>query len=1055
METPLRPEPATSRWYTILLAFGWCVACVLLAGIAPAKAYAARASAAVAPDEAGLPFIRNFGPTEYGGTPQNWSVIQDRRGVVYVGNVDGAMFSFDGSRWRRIPIPNRSAVRSLAMDANGRVYVGTVGDFGYLEPDAVGQMRYVSLLDQVPAEQRQFTDVWKTFASSHGIYFITRAAIFCLDKGVVKVWKAEKPFHTAFLVNDTVYVRQFDRGLMRMTDRGPELVAGGERFANEKIYVLLPWKGAGARPGDLLIGTRGDGWWLFDGKSYRRWSADADAATRGTALYDGIWLSNGQLAVAMGVGVLILDQNGHVVQRLNRSNGLADDAVNALFEDRQHGLWVTSDIGVSRISINAPITTFDERNGLTGAVIAVSRYQNKLYAGTTEGLFRLDGADSGHPHFTLLPAIKGAAWTLLDSGHGLLVGTTEAIYSINDDQITVARSVDPLPVSMLRSRRDPERVFIGAQDGLASMRWDGHRWLDEGTISDFSDEIRSMLEDDKGQLWLGTWNSSVLRVTPPPSVPAGGKIRIAHADRFKAGQGIPAGTVAVIRIDGELRVGTTSGILSFDPVKQRFEPDPRFARMPGNGHWGMRIVEQDAHGELWMAIEDTDRGVRQIGGALPDEQGNWRWMPTPLQPLASVNPLSILPESDGVIWIATQQGLFRYAVAPVDGGDAPFSTLLRAISTKEGAAPPLGVNPKSNMSIPYARNALRFEFAAPSFDTLDANRFQTQLAGLDLDWSPWTREIYRDYTNIPDGDYQFKVRAHNVYGELGGTASFDFHILSPWYRTWWAWTLWSALTALGLVLLVFWRFTALRKRNRTLVALVELRTEELQAAIRTVSEQSITDPLTGLKNRRYLYDHIEQDIALVQSQPRSAQDDDDAQTVVRNMYMAFLMVDIDHFKEVNDTYGHAAGDRVLQQVRDILLAAARDSDTPTRWGGEEFLILARFTKPQSGALLAERLRSMMAAHPFDLGNGVVIHRTCSIGFASYPFFTAAPEAVSWEQVVNMADECMYAAKKRGRNSWVGVKAGDAVPEDVAIALRDSLASAPAPGLLNILLPPQS
>lgn len=1028
------------RWMTWLVAC--CMVCALLVGIAPIAAHAAAATSAS--EEAGLPVIRNFSPKEYGGAPQNWSVIQDRRGVIYVGNVSDGLFAFDGSRWQRIPIPNRSAVRSLAMDANGRIYVGAVGDFGYLEPDAVGQMHFVSLLERVPTKQRQFADVWRTLAGKDGVYFTTNSLIFRFDKNVVKVWKTQTAFHTAFVVNGAVYVREFDRGLMRMTDEGPKLIPGGERFADQKIWVLLPWKGANAGPGDLLIGTRNHGWWRFDGKHYRRWSDAVDAAIKDTTLYDGIWLSNGQIALATrSAGILVLDKSGHVVQHLTRANGLADNGVNSLIEDRQGGLWVTSNIGVSRISINSPISSFDERNGLPGAVLSLTRYQGRVYAGTFDGLFVLTAADSGSARFVQLKAVKGGVWSLLDSGHGLLVGGSNGIYTLRDSQIQLIRSSDTYLSSMLRSRRDPDRIFLGFQLGLSSMRWDGRRWLYEGAIGDFDDEIRSMVEDDQGRLWLGTWNSNVLRVTPPATDPSLGDIHAARMERFNDQQGIPGGDVVVTRIEGQLRIGTASGILLFNPATQRFVRDRRFAGMLGKGGQQTTLMQQDGAGKLWMYIEDNNLGTRKTGAALLDTQGNWRWVASPLQPLAGINMLSITAESDGAVWFSAELGLFRYAPTADSRSRAAFATMLRAISIEGDDRLPHDLDPGSRASIPYKKNAMRFDFAAPSFDTLDANRFETQLEGLDNGWSPWTSEAYRDYTNIPEGNYRFQVRAKNVYGDIGKTASFDFRILPPWYRTWWAWALWLALAALALTVIVVWRSAALRKRNRTLAAVVELRTAELQTAITALSEQSVTDPLTGLKNRRYLHHCIENDVAMAKRQGTQPHDES------THTDMAFLMVDIDHFKEVNDTYGHAAGDRVLQQMRDILLTASRESDTPIRWGGEEFLILARRTHAGDGRLMAERLRAMVAAHPFDLGNSVRIHRTCSIGFASYPFFPAARDALNWEQVVNLADECMYAAKRRGRNGWVGVQAGDGVPEDVTAALHESLERAPLAGPLVI------
>jgi hypothetical protein len=136
-------------------------------GTAPAHAASVVESEHAA--EAGVPLLHNFSPLDYGAAPQNWAVTQDQRGVIYVGNSDDGVLEFDGTRWRRIPVPNQSTVRSLGVDARGRVYVGCVGEFGYLDADAQGRMHYVSLLDRIAPGYRNFADVWRVFVTSDGV----------------------------------------------------------------------------------------------------------------------------------------------------------------------------------------------------------------------------------------------------------------------------------------------------------------------------------------------------------------------------------------------------------------------------------------------------------------------------------------------------------------------------------------------------------------------------------------------------------------------------------------------------------------------------------------------------------------------------------------------------------------------------------------------------------------------------------------------------------------------------------------------------------------------
>lgn len=221
---------------------------------------------------------------------------------------------------------------------------------------------------------------------------------------------------------------------------------------------------------------------------------------------------------------------------------------------------------------------------------------------------------------------------------------------------------------------------------------------------------------------------------------------------------------------------------------------------------------------------------------------------------------------------------------------------------------------------------------------------------------------------------------------------------------------------------------SLREAKDTLEQRVAERTEELSRVNKTLAEQSLTDPLTGLRNRRYLLEQAPTDVALIERQYRDLKQGNE-ERAGENTDLLFLMIDIDHFKQVNDHFGHAAGDRVLQQMSAILTEGIRASDTAVRWGGEEFLIVARFTDVDFATDLAERLRRSMEDHEFDLGNDQGTRLTCSIGFAQYPILKTRPSHVHWEEVINVADRCLYAAKQSWRNAWVGVRWSESPPPD--------------------------
>ncbi|MDA1093984.1 MAG: GGDEF domain-containing protein [Acidobacteria bacterium] len=221
---------------------------------------------------------------------------------------------------------------------------------------------------------------------------------------------------------------------------------------------------------------------------------------------------------------------------------------------------------------------------------------------------------------------------------------------------------------------------------------------------------------------------------------------------------------------------------------------------------------------------------------------------------------------------------------------------------------------------------------------------------------------------------------------------------------------------------------------------VAARTEEWASQNRELAELntklqevSVTDSLTGLWNRRYLANEIPKDIAMI---GRARVDDREVTAGSPRQVepsLLFLMLDLDGLKGVNDTYGHQAGDRVIVQTKELLARVCRDSDTLTRWGGDEFLLVGRQTDREAAATLSDRLRHAIASHRFELGNGDTVRLSCSVGFSFYPFSRSSPSMFTWEQVLGLADRALYRAKQGGRNQWVGVLG--AADADPAVAFR--------------------
>ena len=148
------------------------------------------------------------------------------------------------------------------------------------------------------------------------------------------------------------------------------------------------------------------------------------------------------------------------------------------------------------------------------------------------------------------------------------------------------------------------------------------------------------------------------------------------------------------------------------------------------------------------------------------------------------------------------------------------------------------------------------------------------------------------------------------------------------------------------------------------------------------------------------------------------------------------MADIDHFKSINDNFGHHAGDIVLVQTARLLKRCVRSIDLVGRWGGEEFLVLALDSDRAAPPLIGVRVHERIAQHEFVLPGGQPYRLTCSVGFAIYPFHPQRPDGLVWEQVFRLADESLYHAKEGGRNRIHGTLPGEADPDQVIAALNE-------------------
>jgi diguanylate cyclase (GGDEF)-like protein len=260
------------------------------------------------------------------------------------------------------------------------------------------------------------------------------------------------------------------------------------------------------------------------------------------------------------------------------------------------------------------------------------------------------------------------------------------------------------------------------------------------------------------------------------------------------------------------------------------------------------------------------------------------------------------------------------------------------------------------------------------------------------------------------------VSCRSARGTLSFPAEFSFSVIPAWWQRWYTRGFGVLLGIFAIYALVNHRTRKLQTERLRLEKAVAERSEALAQANKELEEMSLTDPLTSARNRRFFQATIASDV----SQAIRAYASPDPARSRRNRDIVFYLIDADHFKEINDRFGHDAGDQMLIDLTHRISSAIRYSDVLVRWGGEEFLVVSRFCERKEAATLAARVLSAVAGEAFKIkGANVALHRTVSIGWAAFPWNVASPVDISYEEVLSLADRALYKAKNSGRNQAIG------------------------------------
>lgn len=768
----------------------------------------------------GRPFIRNYTIKEYRAQQQNWAIAQDQQGLIFFGN-GGGLLSFDGHNWDMMKLP---IIRSMETDSTGRIFLGMENNLGYLEPDPNGNYRFYSLKPLLPEKYQDLTPVYSLTILGDNIIFQTNEYLFIYSDGQFKIIPAVNGFHRGFRVRDKYFIRDNDKGLFYLDHDSLRWVEGSERFANERIYSMLPYG-----KDDIMIITMHQGAIIYSPYGLLKYSIPEGFTELNRFLADnwpycGIELPDGNYAVGtITAGIVVFSGDGAIRNYYDKNAGLQDNTVYRLYCDENRNLWAALDNGISRIEFELPFVHYTEQEGLLGSILFVKNFHQQLYIGTGQylHLMKPDGT------FEIVPGTDGQSFDLIEAKNMLLLAHNPGIYEVKGNRAFMLPNTSNISATCFGTLKNhPEYLFVGVANGFDLLWFEGASWKVKRHIKGFNFPVYMVMEDLSGNFWVSSL-SSLFMVSFNETIDS-----VVYWKEYPAGRGLPYENGFPFRLNsGEVVISTEEGIFRYVHKTDNFERHPDFPMIRGK----VTSFLQQPNGDIWF--EESAGNFTYHKGVLRYKNGKYEAFKTPFLKFNDANcnesPPNICILPDGTVYFGTNMGLIKYLPAEYRISVRSFDTHIRKVYAKDSLIYGGNLNfaalkaETGRTEMPWSFHDLTFHYSATFYEDAEKNLYSYRLTGMDTTWSNWTNDHKKEYTNLREGHYTFEVKSRNQYLEEGSTAAYHFTILTPWYRKWWAYLTYLFLGVLTFQGLLHFRTRNLRMRSLVLEKTVLERTNEI------------------------------------------------------------------------------------------------------------------------------------------------------------------------------------------------------------------------------------
>ncbi|MDR0422358.1 MAG: hypothetical protein LBH72_05025 [Proteiniphilum sp.] len=740
---------------------------------------------AVAQDIPFIPPVYNYTTDHYGAGNQNWAVAQGRGGVLYFGN-DYGMLSYDGVNWELHSQPGNHSVKSIYIDVRDgseRIYTGSFEEFGYFESDGTGLLLYRSLSRSVEDHRFHNDEIWSIFAFREKIYFQSFSAVFVYDGVSVRTLKPHPSVLYFFPAGEEMFAQLIGGDFCLFDGESFHPVFTRERWNGDNVIAMLPCGG------EWLLVTSKNGLFRFSGSEHTLtpWNISAWSELRQSTVNRAIASDGSYIFGTISSGIFAIDGNGELMWHIDRSNGLNNNTVLALFRDRDRTVWAALDNGISNIRTHSLLSFFEPADSHIGPVEDILFHDDRLYLATNQGVYSYPGAGGS---LFRVPEFDNQSWFIKCFDDQIFVGHnlgTSLLRDLREVRIEGART----------GGMDMKRATVNGRDVLLESSYtslfvhtrdSSGKWVFSHAVEGFSDLIKNLETDHAGNIWAGHMYKGVYRLR------LDGELRKAVEKEYFpsfGGGGDPSvpRPIKVMKLRGRIVFADGEQFFTYDDIDGRVIPlDPLNGDLPGLADTH-RIVHVSDN-LFWF--------VRHREYVLIEYREN-RYTVKDRIPYSILNSppnagrANLLVTGDSISYFCLNGGIGKYSFSEERaeaGADLQIGFITFHNRNKDQV---FRLDPSKKGVIAYRNNNVTFRFLYPEFSR-KIFHVESYLQGYDSRWVSTDGSRSASYHNLPAGDYTLHARVKDSPGQALSAASYPFRIRNPWYKTWWAYLLYVLVT---------------------------------------------------------------------------------------------------------------------------------------------------------------------------------------------------------------------------------------------------------------------